>query len=176
MTLYRTFIKTTFNCFVIVIPFTNGNYRYEIIRKLKNDDRLGKRIVFLDYATGCETIDGWKCFDLLPEYTQSSIDFFICIKVNRMISKYAIERVLGSKLPKIYGFVWNDGCFPFRLRDFFEYRSKESHDDDQDEENRFNMNWFIDYILMKKKIEKDERKKENEEMKKEIDDLFVGRK
>ena len=88
-----------------------------------------------------------------------------------MISKYAIERVLGSKLPKIYGFVWNDGCFPFRLRDFFEYRSKDSHDDDdQDEENRFNMNWFIDYILMKKKIEKSERKKEID------DDLFVGRK
>ena len=164
MTLYyRTFIKTTFNCFVIVIPFTNGNYRYEIIRKLKNDDRLGKRIIFLDYATGNETLDTWEYFDQLPEYTQSSIDFYICLKTNRMLSKYAIEKVLGSKLPKIYGFVWNDddddGSFPFRLRDFFEYRIKESNYD-KDEINRFNMNWFIDHILMKKKIEKDEMKKE----------------
>ena len=144
MTLYyRTFIKTTFNCFVIVIPFTNGNYRYEIIRKLKNDDRLGKRIVFLDYATGNETLDTWEYFDQLPEYTQSSIDFYICLKTNRMMSKYAIERVLGSKLPKIYGFVWNDdnGSFPFRLRDFFNKR--------KENEKCFNMNYFIDLMITK---------------------------
>ena len=73
-------MKTTFNCFVIVIPWTNCNYRYEIIRKFKNDDRIGKRIVFLDYGTGLVNLDAREYFDWLPEYQQqSSMDFYIYV-------------------------------------------------------------------------------------------------